>query len=80
MKAYFKNGRCWLFSWCEAEKCWFYRTRENTYRLFFDNSEYVQVWIGRLIIDQAGRQCWFTVEHQLGITKVDTGDLEIIFK
>ena len=59
----------WIFEWNEHSKGYYYYTKNNTYRIFFDNclekSKYniePDIWIGRL---DKNDNCWFTCERAI---------------
>lgn len=61
----------WEFQWNDEYNGYVYKTRQNTYKIFFDNctekSKYdfePDIWIGRLAI-QNNEKFWFTCEKAI---------------
>ena len=66
-----KNKPSWTFTWNETYNGYIYKTRHNTYKIFFDNctekSKYdfePDIWIGRLAI-QNNEKFWYTCEKAI---------------
>lgn len=64
-----KNKPSWTFTWNETYNGYVYNTKNNVYRIFFDNctekSKYgiePDIWIGRL---DKNDNCWFTCEKAI---------------
>ena len=66
-----KNKPSWTFTWNETYNGYVYNTKNNVYRIFFDNctekSKYgiiPDIWIGRLGENKDGK-FWYTCEKQI---------------
>ena len=64
-----KNKPAWKFMWSNSHNGYIYSTKDNVYKIFFDNclnkSTYdipPDIWIGRLSDDGT---FWFTCEKQI---------------
>jgi hypothetical protein len=85
MKVHLKNGKVWHFAWVPTHEYgsgWYYTTANNSYRIFFDERD-GRIWIGRRYFtirnDGSIAQGWFTCEHMLGASYVETYTAKIYF-
>lgn len=73
-----KRGPSWIFKWVESEG-WICKQRKHTYRLFFESQEVKQVWVG-MLISYPAPGCWITMERELGIIKLESKYITVVFK
>ena len=58
------NAPTWEFEYIPHYNAYIYKTRDNTYRLFFEDPlfSYKPFWIGRL---SPNEDAWYTVEKEI---------------
>ena len=68
-----KRGSDWKFKEDERYTGLIHRTNLNVYRLFFEDPliTFKPIWIGRLGCSSAtGKEFWYTVEKEIGATRI----------
>jgi hypothetical protein len=66
-----KRGKPWVFKRRpHSTTGYYYEGRKHTYRLFMEDGEYPDIWIGLLVKDRHG-EAWVTIEREIGATRVE---------